>query len=266
MHGRGSLLVRQGKVAVGARSAWRLGLGAAVALARRPGRAAGRAAALHHRRVHSWPVLVELRGPGRVPSACRPGRSAAAFRAASAAPRPRRRACPRGRGAQRHPTPARPRQPRHDQLYLQGIDTEEIIATVHARRAPMMSATAGLRALTETPLDNRGSAAGAPAVPLWSRPLSTTEASVTMARHEPSDTPPARPERACGERQWRRPLCRERGTRDTSVRRRRPTRRGTFGLPVSIDEVRNPTNPLSAEPVRLSAGRGGDDERRDLGA
>jgi site-specific recombinase XerD len=30
-------------------------------------------------------------------------------------------------------------------IYLQGIDTEEIIATVQARRAPMMSATAGLR-------------------------------------------------------------------------------------------------------------------------
>jgi hypothetical protein len=30
-------------------------------------------------------------------------------------------------------------------IYLQGIDTEEIIATVHATRAPMMSATAGLR-------------------------------------------------------------------------------------------------------------------------
>jgi site-specific recombinase XerD len=30
-------------------------------------------------------------------------------------------------------------------IYLQGIDTEEIIAAVHARRAPMMSATAGLR-------------------------------------------------------------------------------------------------------------------------
>ncbi len=30
-------------------------------------------------------------------------------------------------------------------IYLQGIDTEEIIATVHARRAPMMSATVGLR-------------------------------------------------------------------------------------------------------------------------
>jgi DNA-binding transcriptional MerR regulator len=30
-------------------------------------------------------------------------------------------------------------------VYLQGIDTEEIIATVHARRAPMMSASAGLQ-------------------------------------------------------------------------------------------------------------------------
>jgi integrase len=30
-------------------------------------------------------------------------------------------------------------------IYLQGIDTEEIIATVYARRAPMMSATAGLQ-------------------------------------------------------------------------------------------------------------------------
>src|SRR6266545_5143733 len=30
-------------------------------------------------------------------------------------------------------------------IYLQGIDAEEIIATVHARHAPMMSATAGLR-------------------------------------------------------------------------------------------------------------------------
>jgi hypothetical protein len=32
-----------------------------------------------------------------------------------------------------------------DHARLHGIDTEEIIATVHARRAPMMSATAGLR-------------------------------------------------------------------------------------------------------------------------
>jgi uncharacterized membrane protein len=28
--------------------------------------------------------------------------------------------------------------------YLQGIDTEEIISVVHARRAPMMHASAGL--------------------------------------------------------------------------------------------------------------------------
>jgi hypothetical protein len=30
-------------------------------------------------------------------------------------------------------------------IYLQGIDPEEIIATFHMRRAPRMSATAGLR-------------------------------------------------------------------------------------------------------------------------
>jgi hypothetical protein len=30
-------------------------------------------------------------------------------------------------------------------IYLRGIDTEEIIAAVHARRAPMMSVTAGLQ-------------------------------------------------------------------------------------------------------------------------
>ena len=30
-------------------------------------------------------------------------------------------------------------------IYLQGIDTEEVIATVNGRRAPMMAASAGLR-------------------------------------------------------------------------------------------------------------------------
>jgi integrase/recombinase XerD len=30
-------------------------------------------------------------------------------------------------------------------IYLQGIDPEEIMATVRTRRAPMMSASAGLR-------------------------------------------------------------------------------------------------------------------------
>src|SRR3954464_2555250 len=49
-------------------------------------------------------------------------------------------------------------------IYLQGIDTEEIIATVDARRAPMMSATAGLRS-EATRTRDRGSAADAPANP-----------------------------------------------------------------------------------------------------
>src|SRR4051794_40379970 len=49
---------------------------------------------------------------GRVPSPRRQGGRATALRAASAAPRARRRARPRRRAAQRHPTPARARQPR----------------------------------------------------------------------------------------------------------------------------------------------------------
>jgi site-specific recombinase XerD len=47
------------------------------------------------------------------------------------------------------PLPLIQRQLGHSNLsttgtYLQGIDTEEIISTVHARRAPMMHASAGL--------------------------------------------------------------------------------------------------------------------------
>ena len=49
-------------------------------------------------------------------------------------------------------------------IYLQGIDTEEIIATVHARRAPMMSATAELRHRRTPSLTDRGAAAGGPAI------------------------------------------------------------------------------------------------------
>jgi hypothetical protein len=37
-----------------------------------------------------------------------------------------------------HPTAARPQQPRHHSVYLQGIDNAEIIEAVHARRAPMV--------------------------------------------------------------------------------------------------------------------------------
>jgi hypothetical protein len=39
----------------------------------------------------------------------------------------------------------RPLTERARSVYLQGIGTDEIIATVHSRRAPTMSATAGLR-------------------------------------------------------------------------------------------------------------------------
>jgi hypothetical protein len=69
----------------------------------------------------------------------------AQVRAAPALPRPRARARPRARRAQGHPAPARAPQPRHPSIYLQGIDHEEIIATVRTRRAPMMSASARLR-------------------------------------------------------------------------------------------------------------------------
>jgi hypothetical protein len=45
----------------------------------------------------------------------------------------------------------RPASPSHSaswrSIYLQGIDSAEIIDTVHARRAPMIPASAGLRAL-----------------------------------------------------------------------------------------------------------------------
>jgi hypothetical protein len=55
-----------------------------------------------------------------------------------------RRARPRRRSAQRDPALADANLGATS-IYLQGIETEEIIATVHARRAPMMSATAGLQ-------------------------------------------------------------------------------------------------------------------------
>jgi hypothetical protein len=132
------------RVAVAARSAWTAGAGSS-SLARAPGRAAGGAAVLHHRRPQSRPVLVERRAPGRVPSPPPPRPvCGGALRRISCATHVVELAR-EGRVAQRHPAPARPCQPRHDQHLFAGHRTEEIIATVHARRAPMMSATAGLQ-------------------------------------------------------------------------------------------------------------------------
>jgi hypothetical protein len=42
------------------------------------------------------------------------------------------------------PTPTGPLAPVNDRHLARGINTEEIISTVHARRAPMMHASAGL--------------------------------------------------------------------------------------------------------------------------
>jgi integrase len=113
-------------------------------MAQRTGRASGRAAVLRHRWPHPW----------------RPWSGAAVgaeFRRL-AAQRVRRRFAPH---QLRHalalelaregvPLNIIQRQLGHANLgttsiYLHGIDPEEIIAAVRARRAPMMSASAGLR-------------------------------------------------------------------------------------------------------------------------
>ena len=58
----------------------------------------------------------------------------------------------RGRAAQRHPASARAINLGVTSIYLQGIDNTEIIATVFARHAPMIPASAELRpGFTSTP-------------------------------------------------------------------------------------------------------------------
>jgi site-specific recombinase XerD len=143
---RGSLLVRQGN---GGRrrdiSAWTTGAGTAAALARCPPRAPGRAAVLRHRRSHLRATLVKRRVRGE-------------FRRLAAQAGVRRRFAPHQLrhahavelARERAPLNVIPRQLGHAKLgtisiYLQGIDTDDIIATVHARRAPMMSASAELQ-------------------------------------------------------------------------------------------------------------------------
>src|SRR5215203_4217492 len=123
----------------------RLGLGAAASLARRPGRAPGRVAVLRYRRPDPRAALVERQRARRVPPPRGPGGYPAPLRAAQAAPRTCRQLAREGM-----PLNVIQRQLGHANLgttsiYLQGIDTDEIIATVHARRAPLMSATAGLQ-------------------------------------------------------------------------------------------------------------------------
>ena len=145
--GRGSLLVRNGK---GGRrreigmDAWGGG-GATPPLARRPPRAPGRAAVLRHRRPHPRKALVERQRPRRVRRLAAQAGIRRRF-----APHQLRHAHAVELAREGIPLNVIQRQLGHANLgttsiYLQGIDTEEIIATVHARRAPMMSATAGLQ-------------------------------------------------------------------------------------------------------------------------
>jgi hypothetical protein len=141
---RGSLLVRNGKGGkrreVGM-DEW--GWGAAALLVERAARAARRTA-LASRRTHPRTTLVERRGPLRAPPARSAGGGPPPLRAAPAAPRAPARPRPRGRPAEHHPASARARHLGTTSIYLQGIDPEEIIAAVRARRAPM-SASAGLQ-------------------------------------------------------------------------------------------------------------------------
>ena len=107
-------------------------------------RASGRAAVLRDRRSDPWTGVVGQRGADRASPSRAKGRCPSPHGAAPAAPCARRRLLHEG-----IPLPLIQRQLGHSHLsttgtYLQGIDTEEIISTVHARRAPMMHASAGL--------------------------------------------------------------------------------------------------------------------------
>jgi hypothetical protein len=100
---------------------------------------------LRHQPTHPRTRLV---GDGRARRAPTPGRARRrppALRPAPTAPRARDRTRPRGRSAQRHPTQLGHRNLGVTSIYLQGIDPGEIIETVHARRPPMIPASAASR-------------------------------------------------------------------------------------------------------------------------
>ena len=90
----------------------RLGLGAAVAVAGRAPRDAGRPLVLRDRRPDARAPVVECRRPRGGAPGSRSGRRAAPLRAAPAPARPCRRARARRRAARDHPAPARAQQPR----------------------------------------------------------------------------------------------------------------------------------------------------------
>jgi hypothetical protein len=140
-----SLLVRDGKGGPRREIGMDMGMGAAAALAHGARRIAGRANVLCDRRTDTRQAVVECCGTERASSPCCSRRDPAPVRAAPATPCARGRARARGSATEHHPAPARPRQLGTTSIYLQGIDTEEIIAAVNSRRAPMMPASAGLQ-------------------------------------------------------------------------------------------------------------------------
>ena len=139
----GPRAVRQGRPPARDRHG-RLGLRTRPTLARSPPEDAGRPAVLRVGRPHARARVVRGRGPGGALPTCGPCGRPAPLRAPSAPARTCDRARARGRAAEHHPTPARPPEPRRD-LHLPARHRPgEIIATIHARRPPMIPASAGL--------------------------------------------------------------------------------------------------------------------------
>ena len=140
----GARAPRQGRAPPPSRDG-RLGLGATRAVAEAPRRAARRAAVLHRQRTDLRARVVGQRCSRATSGNRRDGRRPPPLHPAPAATRARGRDGPR-----RRPLLVIQRQLGHTNLgitsiYLQGIDSAEIIDTVHARRAPMVPVDGSLR-------------------------------------------------------------------------------------------------------------------------
>jgi hypothetical protein len=106
--------------------------------------AEAKAAAQHWADTGERPHRMNSRGASRTAATVGSRGRSPAIRAPPASSRPRRRD-----GTEGVPLPIIQRQLGHAHLgvtstYLQGIDTTEIINTIHARRPPMIPASAGL--------------------------------------------------------------------------------------------------------------------------
>ena len=143
---RGSILVRHGKGGKRRRSGWTNGDG------NRPSRGAGTAATLPVGPFLCVWTARRAAEPGHRPAlapSCDVSPRAAGVRRRFA-PHQLRHAHAVEMAREGVPLPVIQRQLGHAHLgvtstYLQGIDTTEIINTIHARRAPMIPASAGLR-------------------------------------------------------------------------------------------------------------------------